>query len=113
MDAELSTIIIKALLSIAIVIFGLFTEALRKWIKRQAGENGLKIAEILARNAVGAVEQIFKNKDIHGEEKLKNAVSLFVSAAENNGIKLDRIQIEMMIEAAVQKMNQEIVQKGN
>ncbi|KPJ22380.1 phage holin, partial [Streptococcus phocae] len=68
-------------------------------------EKAVKIAEIVARNAVEAVEQIAYDKDINGIEKLTEAKVAVRDELSKHNVYLSDKQMEVFIEAAVKRMN--------
>ena len=71
------------------------------------GEKAVKIAEIVARNAVEAVEQISVEVGIKGQDKLTEAKTAVIDALSQYNINLTQTQLETFIEAAVKRMNDE------
>lgn len=58
----------------------------------------------IAMLTVRYVEQVFKT--LHGTEKLDKAKSAFVKMLNEKGIKVSEAEINMLLEAAVHKMNE-------
>lgn len=58
----------------------------------------------IAMLTVRYVEQVFKT--LHGTEKLDKAKSAFVKILNEKGIKVSEAEINMLLEAAVHKMNE-------
>lgn len=65
------------------------------------------IAEIVARNAVEAVEQISVEVGIKGQDKLTEAKTAVIDGLSQYNINLTQTQLETFIEAAVKRMNDE------
>lgn len=71
----------------------------------KGGEKAVKITEIIAKNAVYTVEQVSKEFDVHGVDKLNEAKTLVIEALNQKGIKLTDDQLTMYIESAVKQAN--------
>lgn len=70
---EITNIITGSSLSILTILAGIVVKLVKDYLLKKGGEKAVKIAEIVARNAVEAVEQISYDKDIKGIEKLTEA----------------------------------------
>lgn len=68
-----------------------------------------KVKRDVVETAIRGVEQIYK--DIHGPEKLQNAMVAASEMLAEEGIAVTDLELRMLIEAAVRKMNEEF-QKG-
>lgn len=68
-----------------------------------------KVKRDVVETAIRGVEQIYK--DIHGPEKLENAMVAASEMLAEEGIAVTDLELRMLIEAAVRKMNEEF-QKG-
>lgn len=101
--------ITQSLLSLLGTIITVAVTVVVKYIKDylilKGGEKAVKIAEIVAKNAVYTVEQVSKQLDVHGLDKLNQAKSLVIEALNQKGIKLTDDQLTMYIEAAVKQAN--------
>lgn len=80
---------------------------LKKLLIKKGGEKAVKIAEIVARNAVEAVEQISVEVGIKGQDKLTEAKTAVIDGLSQYNINLTQTQLETFIEAAVKRMNDE------
>ena len=83
---------------------GFIVKTVKDYLFKEGGEKALKIVEIVAKNAVNAVEQI-ANEDEKGEQKLNAAKTKVKKALEQYNIYLTDSQLEMFIESAVKEMN--------
>ena len=88
------TYLVKALIGIAAAILSGFVIP---WIKAKTGEARADRLLALARIAVQAAEQVYKNVEKSGDQKYAYAEKFLVQ----HGIKLDSNEIEQAIEAAV------------
>ena len=64
-----------------------------------------KIKRDVAETAIKGVEQIYK--DIHGDEKLQKALEAASAMLKDHGIVVSDLELRMLLEAAVKKMNEE------
>ena len=60
-----------------------------------------------AETCVRAVEQLYK--DLHGEDKFNKCVESLTAMLEEKGIAVTDLEIRMLIESAVQKLNEAIL----
>lgn len=67
---ELIQVITGSALSILTIFAGIVVKLVKDYLLKKGGEKAVKIAEIVARNAVEAVEQIAYDKDT--SKALKN-----------------------------------------
>ena len=61
---------------------------------------------IIVRNCVKCVEQIYK--DLHGDKKKEKCEQQIVQLLYEKGITITQAELDIMIEAAVQEMNNKI-----
>lgn len=102
---ELIQVITGSALSILTIFAGIVVKLIKDYLLKKGGEKAVKIAEIVARNAVEAVEQIAYNKDIKGIEKLTEAKVAVRDELSKHNVYLSDKQMEVFIEAAVKRMN--------
>ena len=99
----------ELILGTATGIFGLLVGAIihevKKYLIAKGGKRAVEIAEILARNAVNAVEQITKIDKEHHVDKLDMAKRRITSQLEKYNIYMTETQLETFIESAVKQMN--------
>ena len=55
---QINEIITNGAVSIAIILLAIAVKAVKEYLIKEGGEKAVKIAEILAKNAVHAVEQV-------------------------------------------------------
>ena len=60
-----------------------------------------------AETCVRAVEQLYK--DLHGEDKFDKCVESLTAMLNEKGVVITDLEIRMLVEAAVQKMNEAIL----
>ncbi|HEO5199026.1 TPA: phage holin [Streptococcus agalactiae] len=104
---EFTTQIITVSVPIFGIIAGIFAHEVKKLLIKKGGEKAVKIAEIVARNAVEAVEQISVEVGIKGQDKLTEAKTAVIDGLSQYNINLTQTQLETFIEAAVKRMNDE------
>ncbi|GAY70456.1 TPA: phage holin [Streptococcus pyogenes] len=102
---EITNIITGSALSILTIFAGIVVKLVKDYLLKKGGEKAVKIAEIVARNAVEAVEQIAYDKDIKGIEKLTEAKVAVRDELSKHNVYLSDKQMEVFIEAAVKRMN--------
>lgn len=102
---EITNIITGSSLSILTILAGIVVKFVKDYLLKKGGEKAVKIAEIVARNAVEAVEQIAYDKDIKGIEKLTEAKVAVRDELSKHNVYLSEKQMEVFIEAAVKRMN--------
>ena len=100
----MNDIILQGIMLILTGFAGFIVKTVKDYLFKEGGEKALRIVEIVAKNAVNAVEQI-ANEDTKGEQKLTAAKTKVKKALEQYNIYLTDSQLEMFIEAAVKEMN--------
>ena len=99
----------ELILGTATGIFGIATwviiHEVKKYLIAKGGKRAVEITEILARNAVNAVEQITKLDQERHEDKLDMAKRLITSQLEKYNIYMTETQLETFIESAVKQMH--------
>ena len=99
----------ELILGTATGIFGLLAGAIihevKKYLIAKGGKRAVEITEILAKNAVNAVEQITKLDKEHHVDKLDMAKRRITSQLAKYNIYMTETQLETFIESAVKQMN--------
>ena len=99
----------ELILGTATGIFGLLAGTIihevKKYLIAKGGKRAIEITEILARNAVNAVEQITKLDQEHHVDKLDMAKRRITSQLAKYNIYMTETQLETFIESAVKQMN--------
>ena len=62
-----------------------------------------KTKQAIARTVAQAVEQVYKN--LHGEEKLNQAMSMFSDLLAEKGIQISELEMRVLLESAVGEFN--------
>ena len=87
------------------VAIGSIVKAVKDYLLRKGGENAVKIAEILAKNAVHAVEQVATETGYKGDEKLEQAKVYMISELKKYNVSMTDKELEVFVESAVKQMN--------
>ena len=87
------------------IVAGVIIHEVKKYLIAKGGKRAVEITEILARNAVNAVEQITKPDKEHHVDKLDMAKRRIASQLEKYNIYMTETQLETFIESAVKQMN--------
>ena len=102
---QITDIIVTSAMGILTILAGIVVQEVKKYLLKKGGKKAVEIAEILAKTAVEATEQVADKLDIHGDKKLAQARSQVTKGLEQYGITLTNSQIDSFIEAAVKQMN--------
>lgn len=87
------------------VATGSIVKAVKDYLLQKGGEKAVKIAEILAKNAVHAVEQIAQETGYKGDEKLEQAKVYMISELKKYNVTMTDKELEVFVESAVKQMN--------
>ena len=87
------------------VAIGSIVKAVKDYLLCKGGEKAVKIAEILAKNAVHAVEQIATETGYKGDEKLEQAKVYMISELKKYNVSMTDKELEVFVESAVKQMN--------
>ena len=87
------------------IVGGIIVHDVKKYLIAKGGKRAVEIAEILARNAVNAVEQITKLDQDNHVDKLDMAKHRITGQLEKYNIHMTETQLETFIESAVKQMN--------
>ena len=102
---QLTEIIVSSAAGILAIVAGIIVHEVKKYLIAKGGKRAIEITEILARNAVNAVEQIAKLDQEHHVDKLDMAKRRITSQLEKYNIYMTETQLETFIESAVKQMN--------
>lgn len=103
--SQFNEIIIAFATGFLTVATGSIIKAVKDYLLRKGGEKTIKIVEILAKNAVNAVEQVASETGYKGEEKLEQARTKIRAELTKYGISMTDRELDTFIEASVKKMN--------
>ena len=70
---QITEIILASATGILTILAGIAVKSIKDYLTQKGGEKAVKIAEILAKNAVHAVEQVATETGYKGDEKLEQA----------------------------------------
>ena len=87
------------------VAVGNIVKAVKEYLLQKGGETAVKIAEILAKNAVHAVEQVAAETGYKGDEKLEQAKVYMISELKKYNVSMTDKELEVFVESAVKQMN--------
>lgn len=102
---QFNEIIANGAVSIAIILFAIAVKAVKEYLIKEGGEKTVKIAEILAKNAVHAVEQVASETGFKGDEKLEQARDKVRAELTKYNISMTDKDLDTFVESAVKQMN--------
>lgn len=102
---QINEIIINAAISILVILTGIAVKSIKEYLVKKGGEKTVKIVEILAKNAVNAVEQVSAETGYKGEEKLEQARIKIRAELNKYNIGMTDKDLDTFIESAVKQMN--------
>ena len=102
---QLTELMIGSATGIIAILAGTIIHEVKKYLLAKGGKRAVEITEILARNAVNAVEQITKLDQEHHVDKLDMAKRRITSQLAKYNIYMTETQLETFIESAVKQMN--------
>lgn len=104
--SQFNEIIIAFATGFLAVATGSIIKAVKDYLLRKGGEKTIKIVEILAKNAVNAVEQIAAETGYKGEEKLEQARAKIRAELTKYNISMTDRDLDTFVESAVKQMNE-------
>lgn len=102
---QINEIIINASISILVILIGIAVKSIKEYLIKKGGEQTVKIVEILAKNAVNAVEQVSSETGYKGEEKLEQARIKIRAELNKYNIGMTDKDLDTFVESAVKQMN--------
>lgn len=102
---QINEILLNGAISILVILVGIAVKAIKEYLIQKGGEKTIKIVEILAKNAVNAVEQVSAETGYKGEEKLKQARIKIRSELNKYNISMTDTDLDTFVESAVKQMN--------
>ncbi|MFS9216235.1 phage holin [Streptococcus infantis] len=103
--SQFNEIIIAFVTGFLAVATGSIIKAVKDYLIKKGGEQTVKIIEILAKNAVNAVEQVASETGFKGEEKLEQARTKIRSELNKYSISMTDRDLDTFVESAVKQMN--------
>lgn len=102
---QINEIITNGSISILVILVGIAVKAVKEYLIAKGGEKTIKIVEILAKNAVNAVEQVSAETGYKGEEKLEQARIKIRAELSKYNISMTDRDLDTFVESAVKQMN--------
>ena len=102
---QINEILINGAISILVILVGIAVKAVKEYLIQKGGEKTIKIVEILAKNAVNAVEQVSSETGYRGEEKLEQARTKIRAELNKYNINMTDSDLDTFVESAVKQMN--------
>ena len=102
---QINEILINGAISILVILVGISVKAVKEYLIQKGGEKTIKIVEILAKNAVNAVEQVSAETGFKGEEKLEQARIKIRAELNKYNIGMTDKDLDTFVESAVKQMN--------
>lgn len=102
---QITEIITNGAISILVILAGIAVKSIKDFLIKKGGEKTIKIVEILAKNAVNAVEQIASETGYKGEEKLEQARTKIRAELNKYSISMTDKDLDTFVESAVKQMN--------
>ena len=103
---QITEIIIVSATGILTVLAGIAVKSIKDFLIKKGGEKTIKIVEILAKNAVNAVEQVTQETGFKGEEKLEQARTKIRAELNKYNISMTDKDLDTFVESAVKQMNE-------
>lgn len=102
---QITEIIVASATGVLTILAGIAVKAIKDFLIKKGGEKTIKIVEILAQNAVNAVEQVAAETGYKGQEKLGQARDKVRAELTKYNISMADKDLDTFIESAVKRMN--------
>lgn len=102
---QITEIIVASATGILTILAGVAVKSIKDFLIKKGGEKTIKIVEILAKNAVNAVEQVASETGYKGEEKLERARDKVRAELTKYNISMTDKDLDTFVESAVKQMN--------
>ena len=102
---QINEILLNGAISILVILLGIVVKSIKDYLIKKGGEQTVKIVEILAKNAVNAVEQVSAETGYKGEEKLEQARTKIRAELNKYNISMTDKDLDTFVESAVKQMN--------
>lgn len=102
---QINEILLNGAISILVILVGIAVKTVKEYLVQKGGEKTIKIVEILAKNAVNAVEQVSAETGYKGEEKLEQARIKIRAELKKYNISMTDSDLDTFVESAVKQMN--------
>lgn len=102
---QITEIIVASATGVLTILAGIAVKAIKDFLIKKGGEKTIKIVEILAKNAVNAVEQVAAETGYKGQEKLEQARDKVRAELTKYNISMTDKDLDTFVESAVKEMN--------
>ena len=102
---QITEIIVASATGILTILAGIAVKSIKDFLIKKGGEKTIKIVEMLAQNAVNAVEQVAAETGYKGEEKLGQARDKIRAELTKYNISMTDRDLDTFVESAVKQMN--------
>lgn len=102
---QITEIIVASATGVLTILAGVAVKSIKDFFIKKGGEKTVKIVEILAKNAVNAVEQAASETGYKGEEKLEQARTKIRAELTKYNISMTDRDLDTFVESAVKQMN--------
>lgn len=102
---QITDIIISSAMGILTILAGIAVQAVKVYLIKKGGEKAVLITEILAKNAVNAVEQVAAETGYKGADKLASAKSQILAELKKYNIHMSDDDLTLFVESAVKQMH--------
>lgn len=102
---QITEIILASATGILTILAGIAVKSIKDYLIQKGGEKAVIIAEILAKNAVNAVDQVAKETGFKGDEKLEQARDKIRDELTKYNISMTDKDLDTFVESAVKQMN--------
>ena len=102
---QITEIIVASATGILTILAGIAFKSIKDFLIKKGGEKTIKIVEILAKNAVNAVEQVAAETGYKGQEKLEQARDKVRAELAKYSISMTDRELDTFIESSVKEMN--------
>ena len=103
---QITEIIVASATGILTILAGIAVKSIKDFLIKKGGEKTIKIVEILAKNAVNAVEQVASETGYKGQEKLEQARDKIRAELVKYNISMTDKDLDTFVESAVKRMNE-------
>ena len=102
---QLTEIIVSSATGILAIVAGMIVHEVKKYLITKGGKRAIEITEILARNAVNAVEQVANETGYKGADKLASAKAQILTELQKYNIHMSEDDLTLFVESAVKQMH--------
>ena len=102
---QLTELIIGSATGILAILAGTIIHEVKKYLIAKGGKRVIEITEILARNAVNAVEQVANETGYKGADKLASAKAQILTELQKYNIHMSEDDLTLFVESAVKQMH--------